>query len=288
MSGEWFGPYEIKAGPLGLAVAISPGQSGTGGVDHTQEDDGTPATGRMAQLEEQYRDGYLTTIEYGATASEKDRGTIRARIYLYETGPVDVAVFSAPADAIAYRFLERYDKWPRHASIESEYVGYASLAPVKGAKQRKFIQPDGRVLYVVAMLQKAWTKGTPRYGQIQWDNGGRVPTCSYGVVDPTCRLSDYRGAQKALQFVARIEVKSGGRHRLEESPSSSWRHFAEQATELLRTGEVQSVRDAAARLMVDYDSLPDDPRAETKAELAAERRLYRYIKLLQQSRHGVE
>jgi hypothetical protein len=80
-----------------------------------------------------------------------------------------------------------------------------------------------------------------------------------------------------LQFVRRLR-----RRRLEESQTSQWRHYAEQAIELLRAGEVRSVRDAAARLMVDYDELGDDVVAERKAVRAAEVRLHRYIKKLRE------
>ena len=74
----------------------------------------------------------------------------------------------------------------------------------------------------------------------------------------------------------------GGRKHLEESPSSSWRAYAEQARDLLASGEVRTIREAAERLMVDYDSLGDDSIAERKAIRAAEVRLGGYLKRLRE------
>jgi hypothetical protein len=75
-----------------------------------------------------------------------------------------------------------------------------------------------------------------------------------------------------------LRSRTKGRKRLEESPSSPGRAYAEQARDLLARGEVRTTREAAERLMVDYHSLGDDSIAVRRAIRAAEVRLNRYLR----------
>ena len=72
------------------------------------------------------------------------------------------------------------------------------------------------------------------------------------------------------------EIRAAGRRRIEDSPSSPGRALAQAARRLLASGEVESVLDAAVRLgMPKYDDRR--PEADGRAEVAAERRLSRYL-----------
>ena len=79
----------------------------------------------------------------------------------------------------------------------------------------------------------------------------------------------------------------GGRYRLEESPTSPWRSFAERAVEMMRADPNLSIRDAAVRLgLPDYERSYDPGSAggaEERAELSAERKLRRWIERLHSS-----
>jgi len=140
--------------------------------------------------------------------------------------------------------------------------------------------PSVPVTFQLWLIQ-CYRPGHPLAAERRWHPDLGVRDSIIGLTAPHAE-ADVLAAWRGRALIAGyLETETRrGRRLLEESPTSPWRHFAERATELLKTGEVATVRDAAARLMVDYDSLSDDPRAETKAELAAERRLYRYIERL--------
>jgi hypothetical protein len=95
---------------------------------------------------------------------------------------------------------------------------------------------------------------------------------------PKNRERDLLTADDALRFLLSLPIKStsGGRRRLEESPSSPARALAEGALRMLASGEVPTLLDAAVRLgMCHYDE--ERPDLDEKAEQAAVRRLSRYI-----------
>jgi hypothetical protein len=74
--------------------------------------------------------------------------------------------------------------------------------------------------------------------------------------------------------------KAGGRRKLEESPTSEWRWFADRAIEMLREEPTLSIKDAAVRLELPrYDERIDmDDRDVDRADQSAEKKLRRWIK----------
>ena len=94
----------------------------------------------------------------------------------------------------------------------------------------------------------------------------------------------------ALLYTRPITLRR--RRCLQESPTSPWRHFAERGVEMLHADSTLSVRGAAVRLrMVDYERprrRGARPRTEGDAERAAERRLLRWIRLLEKVRRSEE
>lgn len=138
--------------------------------------------------------------------------------------------------------------------------------------------PDGGALKMLRMAV-TWPDA-PLGFEREWLEGERVidlPMIFRGGATP----EEYHRMADAYQALIRFteNMRWRGRKQLRESPSSPWRTLAASARELLANGEVESIRDAAVRLgMPRYDERR--PEQDGKAELAAERKLSRYLKLL--------
>jgi hypothetical protein len=179
-------------------------------------------------------------------------------------------------DHIGYRFTVPPEEARPMLGLTFEMFGRLTSIPVSGGWQ---IQPVGELDHELNIDR--WWMEVPIAGAA----AARRQRAPDGRVRKWLEILDNTWSPDG-DLIARalmaLEMTVGrtGRKRLEESPSSPWRAYAEQARELLATKEVRTIREAAARLMIDYGSLNDDPIAEAKAERAAEVRLGNYLRKL--------
>lgn len=126
-------------------------------------------------------------------------------------------------------------------------------------------------------LQQGWRPGAAVYAQITTPPDAEEGRAVW-TIGPDWKDEDLRAAGDALRFLeGRALFPTLGRRRLEDSPSSPGRHLARQALDLLANDpDISTIREAAVRLgMPKYDERRPD--LDGKAEVAAERRLNRYI-----------
>jgi hypothetical protein len=150
-------------------------------------------------------------------------------------------------------------------------------------------KPDGdpHTLQFLAWRQRAYLGTSGLYAELRWHPGLDADHVRFGGLGQH-KPKDLERLDRAVNLLRRLRrAWAVGRRTLEESPTSPWRHFAEQAAEMMRGDPNLTIRGAAIRL-----NLPDYERsynpgsaktAEERAELSAERKLRRWLKLLKKS-----
>jgi hypothetical protein len=224
----------------------------------------------------------------------RGRGLLCGRLYWPQRpwpGPMPIREMG---NWVARDFATEYP-WDR------QFLGYRfdvfGLRPASAADAQQYYpqalwrirHPDpssstGRSALMIGTYRvRVFHQDSPVVGISQWRPGWSDVSTAYsgGTLGDDLRIAE-RGLKLYHGFTS-----AAGRRRLEESPSSPGLALAEQALEMIATGGVATIRDAAVRLgMPRYDERRPD--LDGLAEKAAERRLRRYIERFRESQGQTE
>jgi hypothetical protein len=135
------------------------------------------------------------------------------------------------------------------------------------------------------LVEKAFHDDNPAvFAEVRWTPLGR-PFRGIGwdpshSPSPDDLIRMHEGVRLLSNINEILAIAKGGRPRIEDEKEDGKLELAREAKRLQRENPWMTVKNAAVRLgLPDYDR-SSEPGADARAELAAERKLYRWLALL--------